>query len=259
MPNALIRKLDGFVELSAEEKSALQTMCADVREVGAGADLIRQGDRPDHVNILLEGWAFRYKLLPDGKRQVLAYLIPGDLCDIHIFVLRRMDHGIATLGPARVATVAADRVIEIMDRHPAIERALWWATLVDEAVLREWLVNMGQRDAYAAIGHLFCELWTRMQAVGLAKAGAIALPITQAELADTMGLTPVHVNRTLQRLRAEGLITLEARQLAILDPERLARVSGFEPNYLHLDRERAPPPPRAAPAGQPRFDPAMLD
>lgn len=238
MPNPLIRKLDGFVALSDEDKRALEAICSNVREVRAGADLICEGDRPNHVNILLEGWAFRYKLLADGKRQVLAFLIPGDLCDIHIFVLKKMDHGIATLGPARVATVAAERMIEIMDRHPAIERALWWATLVDEAVLREWLVNMGQRDAYSALGHLFCELSIRMGAVGLAKDDAIALPITQSELADTMGLTPVHVNRTLQRLRSEGLITLEQRELTILDPARLAEVSGFEPNYLHLDRER---------------------
>ena len=238
MPNALIRKLDGFVDLSDEEKGALAHICTDICDVRAGTDLIREGDRPDKVFILIEGWAFRYKILADGKRQILAFLIPGDLCDIHVFILARMDHGIATLGPARIATVSPQRLLEVMNRYRNIERALWWATLVDEAVLREWLVNMGQRDAYHRIAHLFCELWLRMQAVGLTSNGSISLPITQNELGDAMGLTPVHVNRTLQKLRGEGLITLDARQLTIPDPERLAAISGFEPNYLHLDRDK---------------------
>lgn len=238
MATALIRKLNRFIDLSEEEKGALAGICTDMRDVRAGTDLIREGDHPDKVFILLDGWAYRYKILADGKRQILAFLIPGDLCDIHIFILARMDHSIATLGAARIATIPPERLIEVMDRHRNIERALWWATLVDEAVLREWLVNMGQRDAYHRIAHLFCELWLRMQAVELTGKGSISLPITQTELADAMGLTPVHVNRTLQRLRAEGLITLDARQLTIPDPARLAAISGFEPNYLHLDRDR---------------------
>jgi CRP-like cAMP-binding protein len=146
-----------------------------------------------------------------------------------------MDHGLALLSPGRVAAIAPDRLIDVMDRHPRIERALWWATLVDEAILRQWLVNQGQRDAHDGLAHLFCEMWLRMQTVGLAEEEQpFSLPLTQAQLADTLGLTPVAVNRALQRLRGEGLITLEKQRLTIHDPRKLAALSGFEPNYLNL-------------------------
>ena len=205
-------------------------------------DLIREGDEPRDVQLILEGFACRYKLLADGRRQIMAYLLPGDFCDLHIFILRRMDHSIATLSPCRVAAIPRRRILELTER-PAIARAPWWATLVDEAVLREWLVNIGARPAEERIAHLLCELLLRLRTVGLASGGGYALPITQAEIADTMGLTNVHVNRVLQRLRAEGAITLEERRLVILDVDRLMAFSGFDPNYLHLaerDGKREP-------------------
>lgn len=237
MPHVMARKLEGFADLAGEDHTAIEHLCADTRTVEAGTDLVREGERPAAVYLLLEGWAFRYKLLPDGRRQILAYLIPGDLCDIHIFILKTMDHGISLLCPARVAQIAPDRMLDIMGRHPRIERALWWSTLVDEAILREWLVNLGQRDAQDSLAHLLCEMWFRMRAVGLASPGrSFSLPLTQVQLADSLGLTPVAVNRALQRLRAEGLITLDQKRLTIHDPDRLATLSGFEPNYLHLGR-----------------------
>jgi CRP-like cAMP-binding protein len=212
-------------------------LCDETWTVRAGEDLIRDGERPAWVFLLLEGWAFRYKLMASGKRQILAYLVPGDLCDIHIFILKTMDHGLSMLSPGRVAAITPDRMLDVMDRHPRIERALWWATLVDEAILRQWLVNQGQRDAHDGLAHLFCEMWLRMRAVGLAEERQpFSLPLTQAQLADTLGITPVAVNRALQRLRGDGLITLGRQRLTIHDPERLAAISGFEPNYLHLDR-----------------------
>jgi CRP-like cAMP-binding protein len=237
LPHVLVRKLEGFAELSETDRQAIESLCGKTRTVRAGEDLIRGGERPDKVFLLLEGWGFRYKLMPDGQRQILAYLIPGDLCDIHIFVLKRMDHGIALLSPGAVTTISPGKLIEVMDRHPRVQRALWWSSLVDEAILREWLVNLGQRDAHDSLAHLLCEMWFRMRAVGLAEAGKpFSLPLTQAQLGDTLGLTPVAVNRALQRLRGEGLISLQDKQLTIHDPERLAAISGFEPNYLHLDR-----------------------
>ena len=237
MTHVLARKLEGFADLSAEDRAAIAQLCAETRTVEPGTDLIREGDRPESVFLLIDGWACRYKLMPDGRRQILAYLIPGDLCDIHIFVLKRMDHGIGMLGPATVAAIRPDRMLDIMRCHPAVERALWWATLVDEAILRAWLVNMGQRDAYQRIAHLLYEMWLRMRAVGLVDEGRqFSLPLTQAQLGDTVGLTPVAVNRALQRLRAEGLIVLDQKRLTIHQPERLAEISGFERNYLHLDR-----------------------
>ena len=237
MAQALLRKLRTF-GLESRDLQAVERLCGDVREL-QGGDLIREGERPARVHLLLEGWACRYKLLPHGARQIMAFLIPGDLCDIHIFVLKTMDHAIGLLGPAKVAFIEPDAMLEIMDRHPRVARALWWSTLVDEAVLREWLVNIGQREAYERIAHLLTEMWLRMRAVGLAEGDAFSLPLTQTELGDTMGLTPVSVNRALQRLRKLGLISLDQKQLTIHDPQGLMEVSAFEPDYLHLDRPGA--------------------
>ena len=236
MADALLRKLQTFAELKPDDLEAVRRLSTEMHDLQAGHDLIVEGERPARVHLLLDGWACRYKMLPDGGRQIMAYLIPGDFCDIHIFVLRVMDHAIGLLSPARVAFIAPDAMLEVMDRHPRVARALWWATLVDEAVLREWLVNMGQREAYERIAHLLSEMWLRMRAVGLADGDAFSLPLTQRELGDTVGLTPVSVNRALQRLRAEGLISLEQKRLTIHDTRALMQVSQFEPNYLHLDQ-----------------------
>ncbi|MGQ0560126.1 MAG: Crp/Fnr family transcriptional regulator [Sphingosinicella sp.] len=238
MPNAFVRKLTQFAPLGDEEISALVRLCepADLRN--AGDDLVCEGDRPQHVYLLLDGWGYRYKFGRDGGRQIVAFLVPGDLCDIKAFLLDRMDHSIGLLSEARVRAIPAIELIELMDRFPMIERALWWASLVDEATLREWLLNIGQRDAFERIAHLFCELWVRLQVVGLVDADdAFDLPLTQEGLGDTTGLTPVHVNRTLQRLRREKLIATRRGHIEICDPRRLAEVSGFSRNYLHLTRD----------------------
>lgn len=233
--NPLVRKLGMFAELEPADMATLERLTVNPRSYRAGQDLIREGDRPDFVFLLIEGWAYRYKILPSGRRQILAYLLPGDFCDIHIYVLKHMDHSIALLNDAKVVPVPATDMLALMDEHPQIERALWWATLVDEAILREWLTSLGQRDAFPRIAHILVELWLRMRAIGLAEDDRFSLPLTQTDLGDALGLTPVHVNRTLQRLRAEGLITLERKQLTLHDPKRLMAISEFEPNYLHLD------------------------
>lgn len=236
MSNILFNKLCRFTDLCDADRDAVDSLCSHQITVEAKRNLIREGERPNDVYLLLEGWGYRYKLLPDGGRHILAYLIPGDLCDIHIFILKKMDHTLGLLSPARVAVISQEKILEVMDKHPRVERALWWATLVDEAVLREWLVNIGTRDAYTRLAHLFCELWLRMRAVGLADEGSFSMPLTQEELGDTMGLTAVHVNRTLQRMRAKGLISLEKKTLTIHDPRKLMEQAEFSPNYLHLDR-----------------------
>lgn len=235
--NPLIRKLETFAELEDEDKVVLRALTGVPRTYRAGQDLIREGDRPDHVFLLMQGWAQRYKILPSGARQILAYLMPGDFCDIHIFVLKSMDHSIALLNDARVVAVPAQDMLDLMTDNPRIERALWWATLVDEAILREWLTSMGQRDAFPRIAHLLVELWLRMRSIGLAPEDVLSLPLTQTDLGDALGLTPVHVNRTLQRLRADGLISLSRKQLTVHHPKKLMELCAFEPNYLHLDFE----------------------
>jgi CRP-like cAMP-binding protein len=235
MTNAFTRKLSRFAEFSDEEIAALERLSANPEHCERGRDLIRQGDRPDVVQLLLDGWAYRYKVLKNGRRQILGYLLPGDICDVHITLLSEMDHSIGLLTDAQVVTIPSPHLQEIMERHRKIELAIWCAVLVDEAILREWLTNMGQRDAFSRVGHHLCELWHRMKSVGLVNEDEqFDLPLTQEELGDSLGLTSVHVNRTLKRLKEDGLIALTQRRLTVLDPKRLTRVTGFDATYLHL-------------------------
>lgn len=217
------------------DRALLLSLCDDIRPIGARRDIIREGERPDHVHLMIEGWSCRYKVLVDGSRQITAFLIPGDFCDTHITLFDQMDHSIGCITDSRVAFVPRGKMLELADQ-PRIARALWWANLVDEAVLRSWLVNLGRRDAFERVGHLFCEMYARLRNIGLAQGGAFELPLTQEELADALGLTSVHVNRTLKRLRQEELVTFQRQQIAITDIARLQRLVGFDPNYLHLPR-----------------------
>lgn len=238
MIDYFIRKLRAFAPLSVEEVQTLGAFVEEVVDRKAGDDLIHEGDRPGHVHLLIDGWAYRYKLLPDGARQITAYLLPGDLCDIHIFVLKKMDHSLGLLSDAKIGLIPENTMVDLLDTQPRIARALFWATLVDEATLRAWLVNTLRRDPLECVAHLFCELWVRMKTVGLVQDGMFDLPLTQTELGDTIGLNSVTVNRVLQRLRAEGLIALKRGHLTILDAERLMTISGFDPSYPHLDGAR---------------------
>ncbi|MEA3040550.1 MAG: hypothetical protein QOC65_39, partial [Sphingomonadales bacterium] len=206
--NPLVVKLQTVTDLPADDIAALNEVCRDARELGARRNIIREGDRPEHVHLIVDGWAARYKLLADGARQITAFLIPGDLCDLHVTMLGEMDHSISTIGRATIAFIPR-KEMEALAARPNIAHAFWWSTLVDEAVLRAWIVNVGRRDAYEAIGHLMCELYVRLHNVGRAADFRYELPLTQEEIADALGLTSVHVNRVLQRMRSEELITLK--------------------------------------------------
>ena len=240
MPNALTRKLEGFATLGACDRQAIESLSAGPRRYRAGEDLAQEGSRPDCVLLLTEGWACRYKTLPDGQRQILAYMLPGDTCDIFNFTIDRMDHSISAIGPCKAVSVPQAELMDVIAHFPAIAHALYRTTMVDGATLREWLLNVGQRNGFARAAHLFSELLLRMNAIGLVTDDCFALPCTQTDLADTIGLTPVYVNRTLQRMRREGLITLKQRALTILEPERLIELGAFTPGYLHLDDRDAP-------------------
>lgn len=235
MPNALTRKLEVFAVLSDRDRRAVERLSANARDYRAGEDLVQEGEPPDCVFLLAQGWACRYKLLADGQRQILSYMLPGDTGDVFNFVIRLMDHSIAALGPCKAVSIPQDEMRDIIARHPALARAFYWAALVDGATNREWLLNVGQRDGMGRAAHLFSELLLRMKSIGLVAGDCFSLPLTQTDLADTMGLTPVYVNRTLQRMRSEGLITLKHRALTIHDPARLVELSAFTPGYLHLD------------------------
>lgn len=232
--STLIRKLDQSGFLTDIDRATLMRLTPRSRPVAARVDLIVEGDRPEYVHVVLDGFACRYKILAGGKRQIMALLVPGDFCDLHVAILGEMDHCIGTLTPCTVAQVPRRTIEELTDHHPRINRALWWATLTDEGVLREWLANVGQREAIQQLAHLFCELHLRLLSVGLADADGYDMPLRQPDLADILGLTSVHVNRVLQELRVAGLIVLRSRRLQIPNLAGLRAYCGFNPNYLHL-------------------------
>lgn len=232
MIGVLLRKLERLGPLSDAERGVLEALPLDVRRVGAGRDLVREGDRPSNCLVLLEGFAHRYRALEDGRRQIMAFHVAGDMPDLTSLLTRRMDHGIAALTPVLVAPVPHATVLEWTERHPRLGRLLWQDTLLDGAIFREWVVNVGRRTAYQRVAHLLCELVTRLRALGLARDHGCDLPVTQVELADATGLSPVHVNRVLQELRGDGLIEPRGRVLVALDWEGLKRAGGFDPAYL---------------------------
>jgi CRP-like cAMP-binding protein len=241
MINPLLRKLANFTTLSEREQAALDAVCMDVRHFDAREDVISQGDKTQGVKLLIEGFACRYKTLEDGRRQIVAYFVPGDLCDLKVFILRRMDHSIGAIVPSRVAEISPDNVLMLTHTYPNITRALWWSTLVEEAITREWIVNVGQRSALERMAHLFCELLYRFRAVGLNDGLSCTLPLTQVELAETLGLSSVHVNRTLQELRRQKLIEFDGNTLTIQDLPALEGISFFSPDYLHLEYTKDKP------------------
>lgn len=230
-------KLEAFTRLSADDRAALAQVSRNVRFVEPRRDLISEGDRPRYVHLMLDGWACRYKQLPDGKRQIVSLFVPGDFCDVNVYILRSMDHSIGAITRLKVAMITPDEMNALTATRPRITQALWWHELVTSAIQREWTLNLGQRSAYERLAHLLIELYMRLNTVGRAQHGRCDFPLTQNDLADATGLTAVHVNRTLQELRRDGLIELDRKQLQILDLERMVDVSMFNANYLHLDRE----------------------
>jgi len=234
MPNPLIAKLERGARLTDDDRQLLERMTARIRRIGPHQDIIREGDEPGDVHLIMDGFACRYQILPDGKRHIMAYLVPGDICDFHVAILGEMDHSIGTLTPCTLVDIPHETIHDISTRHPNLNRAFWWGTLVDEGILREWLVSLGRRSAHQRVAHLFCELLMRLQTVGLADRNSFEMPLTQEELADTLGLSTVHVNRMMQELREQGSITTSGKRLTINDVKRLQEFARFNPNYLHL-------------------------
>ncbi len=219
--------------LSPADVARLEAVPMQVREVGRDQDLVREGEHSPQCIVLLDGFACRYRSLSDGRRQIVSFHVPGDFLDLQGFLLDRLDHGIGTLTPSRIGLIAHSSIQELLE-SPAITRLLWRETVIDGAIHREWLVNVGRRTAYQRVAHVFCELVTRLQAAGLGDDGVCDLPLTQSELADATGLSTVHVNRVIQELRRDGLITLRGRVFRALDWAGLMRAAEVDPKYLKL-------------------------
>jgi CRP-like cAMP-binding protein len=225
-------------ELGFEEQQAIVEAAGERISFAAGADLVREGDRPTRSMLVTRGYSCRYRLLASGERQLMAIHLPGDFVDLHSFLLKQMDHSVGALTECDVFTFPHERLVLLTERYPHLTRMLWLLTLVDGASHREWLVGLGLRSAAQRTAHLFCEIYRRLEVVGLASGYHFSLPVTQAALADAVGITSVHVNRVIQELRQRGLIDWEGGIVTIRDWSALKHVAEFDDGYLHLVREQ---------------------
>jgi CRP-like cAMP-binding protein len=235
----MIRKLESIFPLSDQEKQALQNLPVQRQVLKADQDIVRIGDSPSRCCLLVEGYACVYKMTVEGRRQIVAFHVPGDMPDLQSLHLKVLDNSLVTVTPCIVGFIQHDDVRRVCERYPRITAALWRETLVDASIYREWVLNVGRRDAFSRMAHLLCEMRLKLQAVGLAKDDTFDLPFTQSELADAIGTSNVHVNRVLQELRAKDLIRSKGTQVTIPDWEKLKEVAGFDPLYLHVGQGRA--------------------
>ncbi len=232
----LLRRIESIATfaLSDEEQAAVVGLPLLIQDLRADQDVVREGDRPSRSFVVLEGFASTYKMSHEGKRQIMAFHVAGDVPDLQSLHLKTLDISIGTISPCKVGFITHEALREMFRLQPRLAQAFWRATLIDGAIFREWLLNVGQRDAYGRMAHLVCELVTRLKVMGLVEDGSCELPITQSEMGDALGITTVHVNRTLQQLRANGLITWTATKLTVPDWDGLCEAAGFDPLYLHL-------------------------
>ncbi|MDB5430666.1 MAG: Crp/Fnr family transcriptional regulator [Caulobacter sp.] len=237
MSNPWTMKMEMFTGFTDAEKRRLDELVAARRSTYRPRDdIIADGAHSADCHVVLSGLACRYKILRDGRRQIMAFLIPGDLCDAEIFVLKVMDHGVAAMTPTVAALVSGKEMKAMLRETSNLGEALWWGTMTDLGVLRERIIDHGRRNAKERIAHLLYEMLVRYRMVGMAADDTYDFPITQIDLADATGLTAVHANRTLQKLRAEGLIEAKGKTIKVLDPDGLKAVAQFNGDYLHLDR-----------------------
>lgn len=231
-----LMKLRARDELSEEEESAIRGAVAEEREVRGDTKIIRAEEVLDFSTLLLDGIACRYKDLRNGERQITELHVAGDFLDLHSFTLKRLDHEVMTLTPCRLAMVPHERLREISEALPHLTRMYWFGTNLDAAIHREWEVSLGRRTALARTAHLFCELYVRLGLIDLTNGLSYRLELTQTDLAECLGLTPVHVNRMLKELRERGLVTFRGDMVDIHDWEGLQREAEFNPSYLYLER-----------------------
>ena len=227
--------------LDGDDERGILTLPHTMRIVDPAAYLVREGERPLDCSFIASGFACRQKTTMLGARQIVSLHVPGDILDLQHLFLDCADHSIQALGRAEIAFIPMAALKALVRERPAIAEAFWIEALVDASIFREWIMNVGRRDARTRIAHLLCEFITRMRFAGLAFDGHFRLPMTQEQLGDATGLTPVHVNRTLKILVRDGILTHERRMIGVLDWDALRAAADFETRYLHLQQAAARP------------------
>lgn len=232
----MIARLAIRASLSDADRQAIRSLSIVEREVAASSYLIREGERPVRCIFLMSGFCYRQKLTSEGSRQIVSLQMPGDFLDAQNLFLTVSDHNVQALTRAVIAEIEVMALRQVVLANPGIATAMWIDALVDSSIFREWIVNVGRRDAHSRVGHLLCEFALRLELAGIAPDHSYELPMTQEQLGDAVGLTPVHVNRVLKTLTQRGLIQRDRRQIRILDWQALRDASDFNPRYLHLDQ-----------------------
>jgi CRP-like cAMP-binding protein len=229
----MVRKLAQHSTLAQDEREALLALPVQLASKDRGAYLVREGDQGDSCIVLLSGFIYRSKLAGNGARQILSIQMRGDLVDLQNSVLEIADHSVQTLTRVEVAYIRRSAILDLAAAYPGIAMALWRDTVVDGSIFREWILNVGRRSAHQRISHLLCEIIVRQQAAGLCEAPNYHWPMTQEEIGDATGLTTVHVNRTIQRMKADKLFAVNDRLVSVLDWPKLQAAGDFNSAYLH--------------------------
>lgn len=235
----MVRRLERRSPLDQADRQTLLGLPHSVRKLSANAHIVRDGDTPDFVTLLLSGFAYRYKLTGEGGRQIMSFHCASEFLDLQNGFLGVADHSVQMLTEGELAVVQRGAIEALALHRPAVARALWIDTLIDASIFREWVVNVGRRDSRSRVAHLLCEFSLRLEEAGLAGNHRYELPMTQEQLADAVGLTSVHVNRVLKQLGEEGLISRHRRSIVIEDWTSMCRAGDFNDRYLHHDAIRA--------------------
>jgi CRP-like cAMP-binding protein len=234
----LLDKLEHWSFLNKDDQEALLALPHMLKAIEAGQHIVRQGDRPTHSCLLRSGFAYRHKIVAGGGRQIISIHMAGDMVDLQNTLLGTADHGVQALSRCELAFIPREAIKQLSLDRPAVGLALWYDTLVDGSIYREWIANVGRRDAKMRLAHLLCEFALRLEAAGLGNHTDWELPMTQEQLADCTGLTSVHVNRMLKSLEKDGFISRTRRAVTITDWKKLARAGDFDSTYLHLDEDQ---------------------
>lgn len=238
--DVLIRHLCEHTALSADDIAEIRELTVTLRDLEPNEDFIRQGDAPEHSVLVVSGAVARYHLLGSGRRQYLAFHFTGDLPDAQGLFIDEMDHGLSALGPATVAFIPHRELFTAFRRRPSFAMAVWRETLLDAAIFREAITNNSARPMQMRMAHLFCELFYRARAARLVRGNRCRMPISLAQLGETLGMAIATVNRTLADLRRSGAMDLREGELIVLKWRELQRLGDFSPAYLHLKRQSPP-------------------